>query len=937
MPSDVSIRITTKDASQADLRKAGQELDALGGKAKSAATGFSALSARLGGIRGLIGGLGIGLGISGLKSFVSEAHRTNLALEGMRNTLEFATGSAEKGGAAWSFVRGEVKRLGLDLESAGTEFSKFAAAARRTSIEGEGTRKIFSAISEAAAVLNLSSEQTSGALNALQQMLSKGTVAAEELRGQLGERIPGAFAMAADAMGVTTAELGKMLEQGQIAAEDLLPKLAEKMHEAFGERAAEAAKKTRGEIGRLGTAWTELKAAIGEPISAIAGTGAAGLIKVFNQWTEDIGTIKKYIEFISARSPTTLEGAVKLQNTMRATIGLAPLQLPPAQGPQLPQGPRLPFPGELEIPRRLQPPALTAAQLKAEEEFEAEVFGAAKSAVEAERDAAKKSAEEQLRSLLKVRELRIDLLRLKGDEIGALELERDAQIKAAATGEEKAQLLMVFEQRLLKAREAAHQRVMEMIAEELQAGKDFADEEERHRREVLDERQQDAQDILEARNKTETDARQAQLDKWRQQDEDFEREAQGQLAELADQWRTTGGQMEDVIDRFFGRFTSGLSGLRGEFSDFGDFLLDLLSSIGGQAAKEFLGEKAKGLLGRITGFLGDLIGIKRGLPGPGQPGGTQGPPQQGQATPAGAGLIQGGASIAALAGQFIPGRAGAAISGAGSGALLGFQLGGGPTPTGLIGAGIGAVAGGLLGGIFGGGDKQKDPVRAQIKQWVSTQLWPALQELKRLGFGPGGFGSFAPSGTDFFKGLGFESGIPQQLLADMKRMADAMKSIISEALQRGFASFSISAGWERFLRNIRRGLADYIGDAFRDAIVRGGLLSQAIAPFVQETARLTKRFRKGRISGPELESGILASFAQALPGIEALEPIFERLAGISRTITSQVSGQPRGTFITVPVTVHANIASGLDARSVGENLAYGIEMKLKQAMALGIA
>ena len=42
---------------------------------------------------------------------------------------------------------------------------------------------------------------------ALAQMASKGTVQAEELRGQLGERLPGAFKIAAAAMGVTQAEL----------------------------------------------------------------------------------------------------------------------------------------------------------------------------------------------------------------------------------------------------------------------------------------------------------------------------------------------------------------------------------------------------------------------------------------------------------------------------------------------------------------------------------------------------------------------------------------------------------------------------------------------------------------------------------------------------------------------------------------------------------
>ena len=72
-------------------------------------------------------------------------------------------------------------------------------------MEGENTRKIFVSLSEAGTALGLSNEDLNGSLYAISQMMSKGKVQAEELRGQLGERLPGAFNMAAEALGVTTA------------------------------------------------------------------------------------------------------------------------------------------------------------------------------------------------------------------------------------------------------------------------------------------------------------------------------------------------------------------------------------------------------------------------------------------------------------------------------------------------------------------------------------------------------------------------------------------------------------------------------------------------------------------------------------------------------------------------------------------------------------
>ena len=81
-------------------------------------------------------------------------------------------------------------------------------------------------MASAGAALALSQDDMQGAFLALGQMISKGKVQAEELRGQLGERLPGAFQLAAKAMGMTTAELDKFMADGKLTAEDLLPKLA---------------------------------------------------------------------------------------------------------------------------------------------------------------------------------------------------------------------------------------------------------------------------------------------------------------------------------------------------------------------------------------------------------------------------------------------------------------------------------------------------------------------------------------------------------------------------------------------------------------------------------------------------------------------------------------------------------------------------------------
>lgn len=186
------------------------------------------------------------------------------ALIGWQNALKAVSPDAQAAASSLEYIRSEADRLGLELESLAGIFSRFSAATRGTSLEGEQTREIFTAMAEAARVLNLSTDGVAGAFRALEQMVSKGSVQAEELRQQLGERLPGAFRMVADAMGVSTAELNKMLERGEVTAEEMLPKLAARLREVYSAAAVNAANSPAAEFNRLSNALFDLRVAVGE-------------------------------------------------------------------------------------------------------------------------------------------------------------------------------------------------------------------------------------------------------------------------------------------------------------------------------------------------------------------------------------------------------------------------------------------------------------------------------------------------------------------------------------------------------------------------------------------------------------------------------------------------------------------------------------------------
>lgn len=226
----------------------------------------------------------------GLRSVVD----AEVSFRSTQIALAAATGSARDGAAAWGFIASEADRLGVSIRDLSPEYAKLAAATRNTTLEGEGTRKVFTAVSEAALVLGLSADQTSNAFRAFSQIASKGIVQQEELRGQLGDVIPGAFRLMAEGLGVTQVELNNLLKKGIIPADVGINALADAMTKAFGDKVPEAVTQARAEFSRFGNAVFQFQ-------REIANAGVLDSV---------VAQVKSLGEFLGKRE--TVEGAKSL-------------------------------------------------------------------------------------------------------------------------------------------------------------------------------------------------------------------------------------------------------------------------------------------------------------------------------------------------------------------------------------------------------------------------------------------------------------------------------------------------------------------------------------------------------------------------------------------------------------------------------------------------
>ena len=177
-------------------------------------------------------------------------------------------------GSGYQDALAAIDRASRDFNSGITEttqqFTSLSAAATASGFTIAEIEQVYRGLAAANKALGGDSQKLQGILLATTQVFSKGKVTAEELRGQIGERLPGAFAAFAEATGRSTAELDKALEKGQVSLRDFVTFTEaqlvkyEEQAKAIGDSPAEAG-------ARLDRALQDLQLTVGP---ALADLGA---------------------------------------------------------------------------------------------------------------------------------------------------------------------------------------------------------------------------------------------------------------------------------------------------------------------------------------------------------------------------------------------------------------------------------------------------------------------------------------------------------------------------------------------------------------------------------------------------------------------------------------------------------------------------------------
>jgi len=181
--------------------------------------------------RGFAASLAAGLSIGSIFNKMKDsALELSTAMNTLKNVSSLNKDAFSSFGGNLEYVQGLADKYGQNILALTDSYAKFTAASYNTGLSLEKQKNIFEALTRAAAYYHLSADQTRDMMNAVNQMMSKGKVAAEELRRQLGNTLPGAFNLMAAAMGVSTAQLDSMMKKGEVIASEVLPKFADQLN-----------------------------------------------------------------------------------------------------------------------------------------------------------------------------------------------------------------------------------------------------------------------------------------------------------------------------------------------------------------------------------------------------------------------------------------------------------------------------------------------------------------------------------------------------------------------------------------------------------------------------------------------------------------------------------------------------------------------------------
>ena len=182
----------------------------------------SLLGFGLGGPGGAAVGGGLGASANILVDYARQVAEINTQLNLSKQTLALASNGQEEYNTLLEVARNISRDYAVSLKETIGGFSQVAVAARANNLTLKETETIFRGLVSAGIAFGKSQQDIDAIVRATVQVLSKGKLSAEELQGQIGERLPGAVAKFAEATNRSLPQLAADLKAGTVQISDFV-------------------------------------------------------------------------------------------------------------------------------------------------------------------------------------------------------------------------------------------------------------------------------------------------------------------------------------------------------------------------------------------------------------------------------------------------------------------------------------------------------------------------------------------------------------------------------------------------------------------------------------------------------------------------------------------------------------------------------------------
>lgn len=224
--------------------------------------------AALGGVEGAFAGAAIGAQLKGLRDLAASAANYAADIEKLQIALKGVAGPQADYNSAIQTAQEVTDTFNVPQRDAIRGVTRLAAAVKGAGGPIEDAETTFKNVTAAIKATGGSTEDVRGAITAMVQVFSKGKVSAEELSGQLGERLPGAVTKFAEANDMTLPQLQENLKAGTVGLNELMNFIRE-LGDTYGETAEQIADSNAEAGARLTVVIQNMQADIGKALVPI--------------------------------------------------------------------------------------------------------------------------------------------------------------------------------------------------------------------------------------------------------------------------------------------------------------------------------------------------------------------------------------------------------------------------------------------------------------------------------------------------------------------------------------------------------------------------------------------------------------------------------------------------------------------------------------------